>query len=237
MFKPNLIFVFILLSASWLINRQFRKMILVYAGFAIAASTAVIFSSIYFGSMRCWVDWLRSGVYIPLGIAKVEMGNYSLSRLVIDRFGMDFTPYLMVIFAAAAILSIWLSRRRALNHAKLNAESYFPEDTPVAAAGSLVYLLSAPLVWLHYYILAIPGLIWVLRQGRCSNSKADKLSLISSLGPALLVIMLFLNPCQASSWLNEPRYAAISIIMGTFILFLLLLQKISGLDNLKGPVL
>jgi hypothetical protein len=40
------------------------------------------------------------------------------------------------------------------------------DDTAAVAAGSLVYLVSAPMVWLHYLLLAVPAVLVLLRSAR-----------------------------------------------------------------------
>jgi hypothetical protein len=227
MFKPNLIFVPVMLSASWLINRQFKKMISEFAGIAVSIMAAVIFSSIMFGSMQCWFDWLKAGVSIPLGITTVIMGNFSFVRLILDWFGIDIAKFLTIALIGITFLFIWIGRQRGSGEGRRDLNSGFLEDVPLVGVGCLIYLLSASLVWLHYYILVIPSAFFILRSTFYFKPLINRPDIIISRSLAILsILILSLTPVEALFGLGASCYQRpIEIITGTLLLFILTMKE------------
>ena len=217
MFKPNLMFLILMLSISWLINRRFKKMILAYTGIAISVIVAVIFSSIIFGSMQCWFDWLKAGISIAPGITTVGLGNYAFSRLIMDCFGMDLTKYLITVLVSITALFIWLGSQKELSENRRNPNSDLFNDILIVSAGCLIYLLSAPLVWLHYYMLAVPSAIFMLRPAGYFKLQVNRRSTIISRTLAIFaMIMLSLAPAHALfGWKSAYYTASTTVIRST----------------------
>jgi hypothetical protein len=65
-----------------------------------------------------------------------------------------------IVLILATIIALWVRHRPPGRAAQPHP---IVSDVPVVAAGCLVYMLSSPLVWLHYLILALPAVLYLLR--------------------------------------------------------------------------
>ena len=228
-FKPNLAFVLLLLSISWLMRRQFKKIALEYMGITISVVSALIFSGIMFGSMQCWSDWLRAGMLMPANVIPVGLGNFSFARLIVDWIGINVTKYLMAGLVSITALFIWLGNRKPVSDGMEILKSEFFEDTLLVGLGCLIYLLSAPLVWIHYYILAIPAIIFILRPIDNFGSQISKRNIVISRTLSVFaVIMISLTPVQIFFGFKSPYHIAIMVVAGTFLLFILAMQELKS---------
>jgi len=165
MFKPNLLFVAGLLTIGWLIRRRYRILVEQYTGAVAASAVAVIVSSAYFRSLRIWFDWLGALKHLPDNITTIEMGNYSLNRLLSDVTGLNPGSFLAVALLGITVFFIWSGRRGRIRGRPRNTDAGdgFLEDALLLGLGCLVYLISGRLVWMHYLVLAIPMALYLLR--------------------------------------------------------------------------
>jgi hypothetical protein len=160
MFKPNTIFVPALLLLFWLISGLYRRLVWSLSGFIFVAVFSIWLSSIFFGSYTCWIDWLRALKMLPASITTVEMGNFALMRVLIDRFGSAISSLLPILLFAFTACFIWFTQRKMLKkREKMEDRMCWVIETQLAALGCLIYLISAPLAWLHYYLLTIPMIL------------------------------------------------------------------------------
>ena len=113
-----------------------------------------------FGSFQAWGDWLAAARTGGLPGMPIEAGNVSLLALAERGLGLRLGPLPALATALAALTALGVRRRRAAPPASSGSVL---DDLPVAAAGCLVFLLSSPLVWLHYLILSVPAVILLLR--------------------------------------------------------------------------
>jgi hypothetical protein len=80
--------------------------------------------------------------------------------VVAERWlGIQLGPLPALAALLAVLAGLWMRRRRGEKPPSARAVL---EDLPVTAAGCLVFLISSPLVWLHYLILALPAVILLL---------------------------------------------------------------------------
>ena len=201
-------------------------MILCYFGVAVSVFAAVIFSSIVFGSMQCWFDWLGVGA-TPFCNHPVDDGNYSLNRLIFDWLGMDVARFLIIGLISMAALFIWLGRRKESSNGLRNSNSDSLEDFPIVGVGCLIYLLSGPLVWEHYYILTIPSVLFMLRPRYDDQSLAGRRNTIISRCLVIYsMIMLSLVSGQAFFKTDIIYSFAITIVIGTILLFILTMKEL-----------
>lgn len=168
MFKPNLVFVVILLLCGWLISRQERKVFNELAGISCGVAFAFAVSSAYFGSPQCWLHWSRCLREISYDAISVSAGNYSLAMLVWQKTGFRVSLLLQAFFTMTAVLCIFARQKKTAagpgheDNPPDRTGREFRQDALLLSLGCLVYLLSAPLVWFHYYILAIPMILCIL---------------------------------------------------------------------------
>jgi hypothetical protein len=164
MFKPNTIFVLALLMVFWLSKRLFRRFAWSMLGFISAATFAICLSSIFLGSHSCWIDWIQELKTLPDSIITVAMGNFALMRLLTDSLGSSISPTLPIFLFVLTAVFVWLSRSKGLSkREKVESKPCWLIEMQIVGLGCLLYLISAHLAWLHYYLLAVPMLLITLR--------------------------------------------------------------------------
>lgn len=232
MFKPNLVFVVLMLSISWLINRRYKKFTSEYAGIAVSVIAAFIFSGIMFGSIECWADWFAAILSAPSSIIKVTLGNFGLSMLLADWFNIDVVGFITAVSVGVAMVFAWFGRRVTREDAIKVPDRPFIEDALMVAVGCLIYVLSARLVWLHYYVLTIPMAIFILRpQGAFHQPARSRGITIRRVLGAVAIVAITINPLQALFGIRAPHGVAFMIIIGTSILFVLAMQELKSIRD------
>lgn len=161
MFKPNQIFIIWMLLISWSAHRKYSKLLWAVSGMTLAIITALIITSLHWGSPWYWVNWLTSIKNMPDRIIAVEIGNYSFARLWLDMRGEHISILLSLILLIISSTFVWFENRASL--APVDDADGIRQDALMIAIGCLIYLLSAPLVWLHYYLATLPMIMVLLR--------------------------------------------------------------------------
>lgn len=134
--KPNVALALPLVAAFELAHDR-RKLLPEMLGVAAGGAAAVAVSSAYFRAATVWIDWLRAARSLSQTIYARETGNVA-PALFLGR-------YAWVLAVVLTIGAVFLIVRYRGASAEL-----------AVSLGLLIYLLSAPLVWLHYLLLAIP---------------------------------------------------------------------------------
>lgn len=223
LFKPNTLFIAVLLGVSRLVNQRRGKLAWEAAGALFAAAAAVSLSSTAFGSSAGWGDWLGAASSIPASIAPLSLGNFSLSRIAGDAWGASFSRVLMAGLTGISAYFIWLGARKKRDRT--------PQDAPVIAAGCLIYLLSAPLVWLHYFVLALPALMFILRP-LPKRVNHYGLGTRKVLGLSAAIMLLSISSMTSFSGAPALYLAAGTTMAATAVLFVLTLLELGGSDLL-----
>jgi Glycosyltransferase family 87 len=165
MFKPTTGLVLVLAVIAAIADRDYRQLARMLVGSLIGIGTAVLLSAAYFGAPGIWIEFLLSlprtlnGVSYPL-----QFGNFSLSALLFGatRTGSSVIPVMLI-----GAFSWLLFATRQVDGKQASA----PENVAtrrihtafaVGGGGCAIMLLSSPLVWLHYYLLLLPLLLYVL---------------------------------------------------------------------------
>jgi hypothetical protein len=174
--KPNLLFVPLLLGLSWLINRRIRTLVEVSVGLALAGAFGFAISLSAFDSAGCWVEWLNVLRVADDYRFSVDAANYSAAMLIYEWLGIKVAPLLAAGLTAIVAGCLWAGRNKAedgeLGSAPHggNREKDLFDDMLAVAAGCLIYLLSMSLVWLHYFVLAVPMALIALRPSSAFRS-------------------------------------------------------------------
>jgi hypothetical protein len=225
MSKPNLMFVVLMLSVSWLINRRFRKAAIVYAGIILAAVGAFIFSSAVYGSVRCWIDWLSVVPDLSDYLYVVKMHNYAPAMLIFDWAGIKTSMFLTAALLAVATFFVWVGRRNA-GKIGLNAgndesgpERELLEDMLMVSAGCLIYLLSATLVWLHYFVLTVPMALIILRPSGTARPTASWAMVIRLVLAAAAIVVIAELPIRTLFSVTNAYHSAMLLDAATLTLF------------------
>jgi len=114
------------------------------------------------------------------------------------------------------------------------------EDLGVIAIGLLIYLLSAPLVWLHYLLLALPATLFILQNEKNPN-QTDKSPWLKDLGlPLLIFLCLSVNPLRILFQINLKIHLAVITSVSINIAFFLLLNNprkkgVANIDKISPP--
>jgi 4-amino-4-deoxy-L-arabinose transferase-like glycosyltransferase len=159
LFKPNLAYCALALGLGWVLLGRSGKLVRQAGGAALGALAAFAASSAWFGGARAWVDW---GAVLGELLGEYDhsraKGNFALARLLGD-LGLPLAgPVLSVLLGGALLAALVLRRRAGVQPTGL-------EDLALAGLGGAISLLSARLAWMHYYLLALPLGIFLLRPG------------------------------------------------------------------------
>jgi hypothetical protein len=225
MFKPNLMFVVLMLSVSWLINRRFRKAAMVYAGIILAAVGAFIFSSAVYGSVRCWSDWLEIMPQVTDYLYVVDKHNYAPAMLIFDWVGVKTSMFLTATLLAVATVFVWVGRRNAgeiglkADNNESGRERELFEDMLMVATGCLIYLLSATLVWLHYFVLTVPMTLIILRPSDAARPTASWAMVTRRVLAAAAVVVIAELPIRTLFSVTNAYHSAMLLDAATLTLF------------------
>lgn len=203
--KPNLAPVAMLVLGAWLIRGQGRKFLLGLLGMAAGALFAVGVSGLVFGDIGIWLEWLDR----LFRLTRIEMpaaaGNYDMLRSVArasGSFDLNLGARGQVV-AATAICALtlgflWWGRKRDKTLVEQQPEAArqreLIEYALLLSMGCLVQMLVSPLVWVHYYVLAIPMLIVVLRPWPRPPRHAILSIILQRLIPALVFVASLYGP-------------------------------------------
>jgi hypothetical protein len=217
-FKPNLSFAAATLLLGWLAAGQARRAIGVAAGLAAGAAAAAAGAAAWFGSPQAWLQW---GARFPELLAAqplaVAEGNYALLRLLEQASGWRPGAAAPALLSALATASVWLAVRRGPERFAA-PRARFELDAALLALGAVVSLLIARLAWLHYYVLAIPAVLVLLRP-RAGGPRR--------LALPLLALLAIAGTPAAPLVAGSPAALAALAGAGAALLFALLLADLS----------
>lgn len=187
MFKPNLILISALLLPGLALLGRRREALLLGGGLVVGAGLAIVSSSFFFGGLQCWSDWIRAVGLIPPEIISFELGNIAPLFAFGDDVAAGVSPLVAGIMIAVTLWALSSSQKGVGEEAM----QLFLVESCLVAMGCVTYLLSSTLVWEHYFILAIPMLLFALRPrvGRPPVSKREILLERVLPGAALLGLM------------------------------------------------
>jgi hypothetical protein len=221
--KPNLIVVPLLLAAVWITRGRRRKLMLQAAGMAAGVVAGLLFSALVFGSLTPWVDWFQYLRVFPPENIPLRLGNLGLARIVSDTMGLSVSPVLAAVALGVALAGVWSGRARGTEATALDPSRVAVEDTVAFAAGTFVYLLSAPLVWDHYLLLALPGALVLLRDTNEAEGGGDVRRALA--GGAL--VLLAIEPLKNLLHLYDMYAQAVLTVAGLMILFALTVRELA----------
>jgi hypothetical protein len=174
MLKPDVAVIAITLAAVWLIDARLRTLAMQVLGMAVAFLAFVIVSAAAWGSLAPWFGWLAALPSLDNSTEyPVAVGNYALSRLVLDTehldIGLPLALVLILSFLAAALAGGRRLRGTGRNARAPEVAAVFPaapmverEFLAIGVALAAVLLLS-PLTWVHYYLLLVPVQLYLIR--------------------------------------------------------------------------
>ena len=171
-FKPNLLPVALPVLVALLLRRRFQPLLAAAAGAAAGAAAAFASSALFFGRGSCWREWARILPELVRPPYDVAMGNCALPIVVRELTGLDAAGLLIAV-ALAGLVAFEAATRPARAPAGEGPGPAREELVALAGLGGALLLLTARLAWLHYFVLAVPLLLYVLRPaGRAGTAAA-----------------------------------------------------------------
>ena len=224
LFKPNLAFVVPLLAACWLLRRRREDFATAGAGLVLGMLLELAWSSASFRSGACWAGWMAGAARIPEDITPVSAGNFALARLVADAWGFHVSAGLGGGLAAATLVVLALGGR---GQSEADEASGLLDDARMVALGGLIWLLSAPLVWAHYLLLAVPAAVLALRPTPGRRGAARLVA-------AAATVALMSNPLRAMGVVHGAAQMATASVLGLAALWLVLLNDVYHASTFRG---
>jgi hypothetical protein len=132
---------------------------------------------------------------------------------------------------ASAVACLWrgsISRRDAPLAGSEAAGAM--RDVAIVGAGCLVYLLSAPVVWLHYLLLALPAALAVL-----STSREGIDGVASRVLAGLAWAAIAIDPAVDLAGVRDLPQQATVAAAGLLLLFVLTLREIARRPPASPP--
>jgi hypothetical protein len=160
-FKPNVAFAVLLLGLGWLAERRLARSLALAGGVLAGAAVGVLGGALTFGSLDVWSRWLAELPRLAERSYPLMRGNYGPAQLLLEQTGRELSGLLTAAFLLLAASAVVAGALRARGQARWQgADAPFARDVARAGLGLAVWLLAAPLVWLHYYALVVPlGLV------------------------------------------------------------------------------
>ncbi len=181
----------------------------------IGMGLAFAASSLYFGGVAVWRDWFDILPSVLASSRVLEEGNYGLGPLISSLSGLDASAGILMLSVAAFLFVVWRGRRRLAgasgpggSGSQARDDSMFWSAVSGLSIGCAAMLLSAPLVWYHYYVLVIPLALYAFRPNNNSDKTDAEGSLVRVL--ALLAIVIF-TPIPTALLL--PSHTVTSVLL------------------------
>ena len=169
LFKPNLALVAALLAVHVAIRHGRRRMVPAAAAALGVAAVLVIIPSLYFGTADVWKDWYTFiyGSNANMLVRSVADGNYSTAAMLSTNVGASASAWAIGIMALlAGSLAVVTASARDVAGKRIGwrAAAARAGDEPELAmcVGIALTLAASPLLWIHYYIVALIPCLWLL---------------------------------------------------------------------------
>jgi len=214
-FKPNLIFILIMLCGGLWAWRRWNSFKQFLIGCIVGGAVACGAAWLVWGSFGCWETWFLATVNMPAEIIPPRLGNFSLSWHLSRMIGMDVSLLLAVFISGIVLSAIILGAHRAKKSPRRLAEVI----PALVAIGPLIFILSSRLVWIHYYVLCLPAGMVLL---------APFTSKISKYAGFFGLLLVGLDPVLVFFPRLGLYRETIIMVLGAAILFLALMRVIIG---------
>src|SRR6185437_3147543 len=126
-FKPNLVFIVIVLTAHWILSGNFRSLWFHAIGGISGGALAILFAAVSFHDFRCWTEWLS--VLHSLSNDKViaiNNGNCSPAQMIYEWLHVNITLFLAIVLTGFAVWLLW-NRWKNLQRQNRNELAIPPE--------------------------------------------------------------------------------------------------------------
>jgi hypothetical protein len=200
--QPQLFSIPVLLGVIWLAARDPRRAVRHGIGFLVVAFSVLVFSSVRFGTPRCWIDWFAAAHALSIQHPQTVADNCSLAQIVREHLG-SATSILFVgaTRATIVILAGWFGHK--------GSDDAMKNYITISLACALP-LLVWPIAWQADFVLAVPILLLAFQPA--TDSLRNLLPRWCIAAVALLML------CESQS-------VAARMAGATFVLFLLAMVR------------
>ncbi|MCE9592660.1 MAG: glycosyltransferase 87 family protein [Planctomycetes bacterium] len=171
--KPNVALLPLLL-VPWLARKLgSRAFALSLAAGAATGAALLALSSWYFASARAWPDWFE---YVSRTVDFASYphwgGNLSVTALCNEKCGVARGVPAVMALVLAASWAAAVALGRGVAGLRAGARAAFDDGAWLVSAAIVATLAAAPLVWLHYGMLALLPIFVFLARGRTAPGRA-----------------------------------------------------------------
>jgi hypothetical protein len=194
MLKPNIAPILLLSVLLYVMDKEYERCLALLTGTCLGGLVSFLISILYFGKLSVWKDFVASlgpalGVSYPL-----EHGNYSLSTLVFRWTKTNLSIHILIILIAVFAILVWKTKRREASSVRIRdskTKDALLGTVLVGGIGCAIMLLSSGLAWLHYYVLLVPVIVFVIRPtAQGDRTGRRRYAQIASIAPIVLLTTL-----------------------------------------------
>ena len=164
-FKPNTLWIAVALAIQFGLARGKRAFIAGIGWAALLSIAAIAIGAVYFDDSSVWQEWMglagRLEGRLPLTL---EEGNESLAMWLSRHGGaygaLGYGAMLGVVLLLALALAMSATGRRS-DLLWPTAQRAFSSAWFAASVGVLFTFATSPLVWSHYFVLALVPILWL----------------------------------------------------------------------------
>ena len=165
-FKPNTVWIAAALAVQFALARGRQELLRGIGVGVVMAAAAFAIGAGYFGSASAWPEWLSLAGSMEKGLPlSPEQGNESLA-LWLARHGGTYGALGYGALIGAALLLLLLlaftSMGRRIDLLLPTAKRAFSSPGFAASVGVVLTFATSPLVWAHYFVLALVPIAWLV---------------------------------------------------------------------------
>ena len=168
-FKPNTLWIAVALAIQFGLVRGKRAFVAGIGWAALLSIVAVAIGAIYFDNISVWQEWMglaeRMQGRLPLTL---EEGNESLAMWLARHGGSYGALGYGAVLGLALLLALALAMSATGRRSDLlwpTAKRAFSSPWFAASVGVLFTFATSPLVWSHYFVLALIPIVWLAGRG------------------------------------------------------------------------
>ncbi len=169
-FKPNTLWIALALATCFGVSRGKKAFFRGVGVAAIFATAAIVTGVMYFSNANVWGEWLAAaremnGSGLPLTL---EQGNQSLAMLLARHsaiYGALGYGLILGALLAISVVAAMTSVGRRIDLLAPTAKRAFSSPWFAASLGVLFTFATSPLVWTHYFVLALIPIAWLAGRG------------------------------------------------------------------------
>jgi len=166
LFKPTLIFCILLLTIFWSMEGKLKKLSFEFAGIGTALAIGITLPRFLFGNTCTWQSWYET--YPSILYTNFFLTGGFLGKLLNLKNILFYGLFAVILFLLTALFLFWIKLvQKNPNHREiLSLEKqldFWIDEYSVVMLGIGIYFLSGPIVHSHYFLLAVPWALLLLR--------------------------------------------------------------------------